>query len=550
LKYLILIFLIPLSFATTLEDTFEQEKDPQIIGGAYNSKGRFFSPGIRCVEVDEQNNVKQVFNNQGNVDFSTETTQDSLTREFGFGFAFDGKTPNGDGYGFSMDHFNSTFDTNYSFLNVYKTTVYLGSELLEGPYKLTEEAVKLAEEDPSRFEEVCGDEFVSRINKGGVGVVTAKLDIQSHEDKQTFDSELSLSFVNLLDFSAYLKKLRERTNVEAKLTISGQQEGGFSARINGIFGTGGGVSSCHLAALSDCAKILGDVVTYFSKDFGTQFDPYFRDSSGSGVIILPNTATPLSYVTTSYCKLTPPNRPPNLKCDDQLNNQNQVNEMEEKRKIYMEELNRLENFARTRGSNLAQDYSKLVSIYASKINSNLKKIKLANLNCSRDKWTCKSEVEQLNRHLYPILPNFLEKIGADERVEICYKSGKKVDISGLELRVLKGSAVKKAFPLYSSPSADGWDCFYYSALELNGESFDSTEIRVRPKSENKNECRIHSKRLFSSWTDWELDKVTIRHFKTGAKKTFEGKYFSKKMKCASFEDSREFLDWQKMMESR
>ncbi len=547
MKYLLLIFFIPLSFATTLENSFEQ-KDPQVIGGAYNSKGKFFSPGIRCVEVDEKKNVIQVFNNQGNVDYTTESTQTELTREFGFGFEFDGKTPNGDGYGFSMDYFNSTFDSSLSFFNVYKTTVFLGSELLEGPYKLTDEAKKIAEEDPSLFEEVCGNEFVTRINKGGIGTVTAKLDIQSSEDKKTLASELSLSFVNLVDFSSYLKKLRQKTNVEVKLSISGQQEGGFSARINGIFGTGAGVSSCTLSSLPQCAKITGDIATYFSKDFGTQFDPYFRDSSGSGVIILPNTATPLSYVTTSYCKLVPPNRPPNLNCDDSLDIQNQLNTLEEKRKLYMDELIRLEEFSNTQGSKLAQDYSKLVAIYAAKINKNLKKIKIAGLNCNRDKWTCKSEVDELTKHLYPLLSNFLEKIGNDERVEVCYKSGKKVDISGLELRIIKGTTEKKSLPLYSSTSSENWDCFYYPAPELS--DFDVVEIRVQPKSENKNECKIHTRKLFSTWADWELEKVTVKNFKTGIKKTFEGKYFTKKMKCSSYEDSREFLDWQKMTESR
>lgn len=549
MKYLILIFFIPLSFATTLENSLEF-KDPQIIGGAYNSKGKFFSPGIRCVEVDEKSNVIQVFNNQGNVDFGEATTQTTLTREFGIGFAFDGKSPNGDGYGFSLDHFNSTFDSEFSFLIVYKTTVFAGSELLEGPYKLTDEAKKIAEEDPLRFEQICGDEFVSRVNRGGVGVVTTKLDIKELDDKKTLSSELSLSFVNLIDFSSYLNKLRQRTKVDAKLSISGQQEGGFSARINGIFGSGSGVSSCSLESLTACGKILGDIVTYFSKDFCTQFDPYFRDNSGSGVIILPNTATPLSYITTSYCMLPPANRPPTLNCNDRLDLQNEMNTLEENRKIYMDELKRLENFVQTNGSKLAQDYSKLVEIYASKINQNLKKIKVATLNCNRDKWTCKSEVEELNKHLYPILTNFFEKIGTDERVEICYKSGKKVDVLEMELRILKDKIVKKSFPLYSSPSPDTWDCFYYPAPELNNVNFDGIEIRVKPKSENKNDCGIHSKKLFSTWADWELEKVSVKNFKTGIKKTFEGKYFNKKMKCSTYEDSREFLDWQKMTESR
>jgi hypothetical protein len=159
-------------------------------------------------------------------------------------------------------------------------------------------------------------------------------------------------------------------------------------------------------------------------------------------------------------------------------------------------------------------------------------------------------VEELKQHLYPLLPNFLEKIGNDDRVEICYKSGKKVDISGLELRILKGTSVKKTFPLYSSPSPEIWDCFYYAAPELNDGNFDSIEIRVQPKSENKNECKIHAKKLFSTWSDWEMEKVTVKNFKTGIKKPFEGKYFNKKMKCASYQDSREFLDWQKMTESR
>lgn len=54
---------------------------------------------------------------------------------------------------------------------------------------------------------------------------------------------------------------------------------------------------------------------------------------------------------------------------------------------------------------------------------------------------------------------------------------------------------------------------------------------------------MHITKKFSSWAEWDLKKVTVKHFKSGYKKTFEGTYLKKRMKCKKDKKSRYLLDW-------
>ncbi len=516
-------------------------KDPQIIGGVYNSKLDFFDPGVRCIEVDEKKDVRSVFNNNSSVDFNERGHVSTLEKEFGFSFGFELKPPSGDTHGFDLEFNNTFLDEKITALSVYKTNVFVGSEILEGPYKLTEEAKKLSEK---HFFRVCGDEFVTRVNRGAVGEVNVKIQTTNVEEEDSFDSSWSMGLMDIGSFDAALSKLKKTTDSTIKITVSGRQMGGFTARINSIFGLGAGTASCVFDNLEGCTKLFADIVTYFSVKFVEPFDPYFRDNSGSGVITLPSTAAPLKYMTTSYCKLTPENRPTFLKCDDKVDNSEQFQFLEDKRHQIIKAMKNLSEFGNTSKLVLAPDYIQLVKSYTFRMKKNLELIKDAETTCLRDQWTCESEVRHLSARLYPLQPEIISFIQNDERIQFCFKSGKKVEISGLEIRTLTGSEPSKIFRLHGPPAQSGWDCFIYKAPELNHEEFNGLEIRVKTMGEDQDNCKLRAKKKYSSWANWDLKAVKVRHFKSGHSKFFEGKNLRQKMKCKRDTESRYLLNWE------
>jgi hypothetical protein len=516
-------------------------KDPQIIGGVYNSKLDFFDPGVRCVEVDEKKDVRSVFNNNSSVNFNETAQGSTLEKEFGFGFGLELKPPSGDTHGFDLEFNNTFLDEKITALSVYKTNVFIGSEILEGPYKLTEEAKKLSEKD---FQRICGDEFVTRVNRGAIGEVKVKIQTTNIEEEDSFDSSWSMGLMDIGSFEAALSKLKKTTDSTIKITVSGRQMGGFTARINSIFGLGEGTASCAFDDLKGCTKLFADIVTYFSVKFVEAFDPYFRDSNGSGVITLPSTAAPLKYVTTSYCKLSPENRPPFLKCDDELDNSVQFQFLKGKKREIIEELRNLSEFGNTSKLVLAPDYLQLVKTYTFRMKKDLEFIKDTETTCLRDKWTCESEVRHLSNRLYPLQPEIISFIQNDERIQFCFKSGKKVDISGLEIKTLSDNGPSKTFRLYGPPAQSDWDCFIYKAPELNREEFNGLQIRVKTVGEDQDKCKLRATKKYSSWANWDLKAVKVRHFKSGHSKFFEGKNLRQKMKCKRDSESRYLLNWE------
>lgn len=528
-----------LTLSTSGAITLDRDKlkDPQIIGGVYNSKGKFFDSGVRCIVIDEKKNVTTIFNNLSEVDYNENTTSLEINREFGFGFGFSLEPPSGDEYGMELDWLRTLTTSNIDALVKYETTVFVGSEILSGSSKLTEEALKLAIEDPERFDELCGDSFVTRVNKGAIGEVDIKIKADGFAESSEFNADLSLGFLDLGTFEAGLSKLQEKTDIKFKIIISGKQEGGFTASINSIFGAG--IESCTTDDLSGCKKIITDVTKYFSGDFIKQFEPYYRDDSGSGVIPLPVTAAPLSYETVSYCKLSTP--PPHFNCKKEVESTNEFEALKNKKQEFMDEITRLKSFANNLGRVLAPDYFKLMQIYTKRINTNLKMISASKTNCLRDKWSCKGEVEGLLGSLYPLQSDITDAIEKDDRIEFCFKSGKKVDISGFSVRTLNGDLKHKIYTSYSKPLVDDWDCYMFKAPELIEEEFDGLEISVRTKGEDLDKCKMRIKKKTSSWADWNLQKVKVRHFRSGHQKFFDGKNFKQKSKCKLDKDSRTFL---------
>ena len=293
-------------------------KDPQVIGGAFNSKENFFLPGVKCVVFDSEKDVLRVFNNESIVNYNENSSSLTIDRQFGFGFDFTLIPPTQDEFGISLDWMETLSESDIDALASYKTTVFIGSEILALPLKLTEDALKLSVENPRAFDDLCGDSFVTRVDKGAVGEVSVKIKINDYTEKNEIMSEMAMSFLDIGDFSANISKLKEKKDLKFKIMISGKQEGGFTANINSIFG--GAVADCSADSLEDCKEILADVTDYFSGPFVSQFEPYYRDDNGSGVIPLPVTAAPLSYVTTSYCMLGV-HSPPHLSCDNKVDNE-------------------------------------------------------------------------------------------------------------------------------------------------------------------------------------------------------------------------------------
>ncbi len=516
---------------------------PQILGGNYNSHSDFFDTGLRCINVDEDKDIEIIHNERASVIATSSIDYDSLLRELSYDMSIGAEMPTGDPVSFSFGFVKNAEETKTSLVFIYKTVLTAGTSILKGPYKLTEEAKEVASNSGlDAFLNYCGDQFVTQLEKGAKAFVAVKVELGSEEKKRAVTNEIGITALDFVDLSSKLKKLNKQFSFNGEITISGYQEGGFAARINSIFGGGIGVAKCSGADFVKCEVLLKEVSSYFSREFAEQFDHYFRDNSGSGVITLPSSAKTLNYITQTYCKLAPQDRPANLNCLPAPIEQF-LAQLEDKKTEILSDLNEIQKIKTNQELKVAEDYLVILNNYEKDLQNNLTDIVKANLACKQDNTGCESTVKHCLLNLVPRNKKLLDTIVQEGRLRICFNSGEMVDVNAIELKLNQRGKLLKMLKLFSAPKYNGQDCFYFHSPELKNIPFDGLDIRVQTMSEDKGECKIHREKKFSSWANWLLENVTVTHMATGYQKTFEGELFKKAKKCMKPDEGKEFLPW-------
>jgi len=512
---------------------------PQIIGGNFNSNHNFFDTGLRCVQVDENQDVEIIYNEKAVVLSTSSINFNALTQEIGGGISVGGELPLGDPLSFGSSFLKVAKEDKTSVVFSYKTEVKTGSVILKGPFKLSPEAQGVSGDEFSNY---CGDQFVHQIEKGAKAFVAVKIDFGSEESKKAFSAELGFNLIDFIDLSASFNNLKKKQDFFGQVSVAAYQEGGFAARINSIFGSGRGVTHCSGRDFTRCEVLLKEVVHYFSREFVEQFDHYYRDMNGSGVISLPPSAKTLSYKTQSYCKLAPNDRPSGIDCSPVgigaelaiLNS-----EIAGLHAEYSEilEVKSEENFK------LAEDSKNLLESYEEQLKENLYVLKQAEIDCRKDQWSCKSTTENALKNLHPKNEKLLDSVMEEGRIRFCFNTGMSVELSGLEMKLVENNQSLKVFKLYEAPNFNSRECIYFHAPELKDSQFEGLEIRPMTVGEDNGKCRIRAVKKFSSWLDWDLQSVEVTHMATGYSKTFDGFHFAKKRRCMKEEDSKFYLPW-------
>lgn len=518
---------------------------PQIMGGMFHGVGNYFDSGLRCIEVNEYEDIEVIHNERSSVTTTTSIDYETMARELGNGFSVGSVLPSGDPLGLSFSFLKSSKETSTSVVFSYKTVVESGSVILKGPYKLTSEAKEVAEMGESEFLDYCGDQFVHRLKKGASAYVTLKIDAGTNELKREIESELGLNVIDFIDVSMNFKKMMKKYNLKGNLTVSAYQEGGFAARINSIFGNGEGVANCNASDFAKCEILLKETVYYFANEFGEQFDHYYRDGSGSGVILLPPTSKTLNYNTLSYCKLAPQDRPVNLDCSKR-NITSSLAKLDLDQMDFENEIQRIQEIRNNRSIGLAISYQKILELYNLKMLTNISKIREAKMDCKKDNWSCSSIVQQTEMNYFKQDNDLLERVQNEERIQICFSSGKKAEFEGLKIRLKEKGRILDTLRLFNSLAFDSRECFLIHSPELKNPKFDSIELSAQAIGEKLGECRLRSRKKYSSWLDWNLKEIEITHLGTGYTKTFKGDHFKKRKKCRMEDDATPWIPWKKL----
>jgi hypothetical protein len=514
----------------------------QILGGNYHAQEDIFEPGVRCIEVDEFRQTQVIRDENATV--STVTVMDfkSLKKELGLGVSIgsNGWLVGENNFKIAFDFLKTAKETDSSIVFIYRTKLDAGEEILKGPFRLTREAKDTLDLGMDEFKRLCGDQFVYKISKGARAFVAVKIDLGSKQNKKKVQNEFKLGFTDILALSATLKKLKEELGVSSTVTISGYQEGGFAARINGIFGNGKGVSSCSTTDSKDCEVTIKEVLNYFSKDFSNQFDHYYRDEQGSGVIMLPPTSKIMSYNTRSYCKLSPGERM-SLDCP-RINIDEYLDILVSERSKFEKKLRELSGVLTDPNLVLHPDYEKKLKVLKDTLISNLNLIAEARVTCIKDEWSCKSVMSKTNEKLYQLDEDPTEEIRLEDRIEFCFNTGLNSMSGKIEWSLMKDKNVLKSFSIDDNPRMGVKTCYAFEAKDI-GDVFNRLDMRVQAKSWVDPKCEKKRNNKYLSVMNWELVNVVVTNLATGYTKSFDGRYFYKKSKCTKQEKSRPHSKW-------
>ncbi|TNV83030.1 hypothetical protein FGO68_gene10054 [Halteria grandinella] len=118
------------------------------------------------------------------------------------------------------------------------------------------------------FRIICGEKVITQYDVGAYLILSMIVEFESSDQKRSFTSEVSGNIGSFLTATSKAQQAAQKTKINGKITITGQQLGGDPTQLGNILNDQG---SCSLQNPSECQKIVQSLSKYFSETFPSQF---------------------------------------------------------------------------------------------------------------------------------------------------------------------------------------------------------------------------------------------------------------------------------------
>lgn len=150
---------------------------------------------------------------------------------------------------------------------LYKVAYDLDSKVIQDNAPRLADVARGLVGNPSRFMQVCGDNFVRAENHGARLYVNLRFEFDSEDTKTSFDAKIG-AHSSWLDFSQSLHALQSQYKGKVSIAMDAFQEGGDTSGLTALI-SGEHAAKCGMDDLASCDALMKDAITYASGDFRT-----------------------------------------------------------------------------------------------------------------------------------------------------------------------------------------------------------------------------------------------------------------------------------------
>jgi hypothetical protein len=150
--------------------------------------------------------------------------------------------------------------------------------------------------DPDRWAETCGDQYVAEVVRGAKLFFSIRVDFSSLQDKEEFQAKFSVSGP-LAEANADLKQASAQFSRSTRVTIAAYQVGGDVSKVTGVFNQSDagktGFIQCSLGSFEQCANVIQNAIQY-ATDVKTGFPSQLSPGALPGPAVLAYRTAPYS----------------------------------------------------------------------------------------------------------------------------------------------------------------------------------------------------------------------------------------------------------------
>ncbi|WP_163832878.1 hypothetical protein [Spartinivicinus ruber] len=300
-------------------------------------------------------------------------------------------------------------DTSYTLLlsYSYKAPV-VRYNLPNAGNRLTELGQQALDQGIEAFYRLCGDAYISQLERGGSLFVSIKLDFANKSIKDEFKASANFNFADFGSVKATLNKTRNKYSNFVNIYLTAHQIGGDQLALGNILGvvSGDKIKACYSSTENsyNCGTIIDNLSTYVSAN-GPLLKSWKNNPAVTGVI------------TTSYSEVLLNNPQHSSELTQAIINSRAAiyNKFKEQQKM----LSRIETVLSTDFSPLLQErWNKVLGDYneaKSFVRSNIEALKYATGVCYSSLNTCnitrKNTIANLAKVKLPVDPYSVYDIG-------------------------------------------------------------------------------------------------------------------------------------------
>ena len=261
-----------------------------LLGSAYQSDKQLF-PGDRCLTAAT---IVGAGRASAGFTFQTSMTESQLSSELGMGLG--GRARSGAvEYSASANFLKNSVSNELSVSSAWESSYTFPVDKLVATRNDLNETGKAMLNNPERWAETCGDEYVNELTRGAQLFFSIRVDFHSTEDKQQFEARFSVSGP-LAEVQGELKEASRKFSRSTTVTVSAYQVGGDISKITEIFGDDAnarqGFVQCQLGNFDRCADVIQKGINY-AADVHTGFPSQIAPGTQPGSAVI-------TYRTAKY----------------------------------------------------------------------------------------------------------------------------------------------------------------------------------------------------------------------------------------------------------